>query len=72
MNLKEFAELSGVIVERCDPEWGGTWAYRTKDHPSSAECGYRTEKELYVAWAKETFGKTCYNALKKLLEKEHK
>lgn len=68
MTLKEFAVLSGVKVERCDNTWGGTWSYRTSINPNVLFCGYRTESELFNAWARETFGKDALKALKKLMK----
>ena len=80
MNLKEFATKAGVIVERCDPIWGGTWAYRTKDSTHCSIRGFKSESRLYKSWAKNTFGKecsyvlpqggwrTCYKALQALLD----
>ncbi len=67
MTLKDFATMAGVTVERCDKEWGGTFAYKTADNPSCTYCGHRTEAELYRAWAEETFGKAAFKALSKLL-----
>lgn len=69
MNLKDFAAISGVIVSRCDKEWGGTFAYKTLDHPNITTCGYRTEAALYKGWAEETFGKNSFKAILKLLDK---
>ena len=68
MTLKELALLSGVSVERCDKEWGGTWAYKTADCPNSTMCGYRSESAVYKAWAEDTFGKTAFKTLAKLLK----
>ena len=67
MTLKDFAALAGVTVERCDKEWGGTWAYKTADNPRCTFCGHRTEAALYRAWAEDTFGKAAFKALAKLL-----
>jgi hypothetical protein len=67
MTLKDFATMAGVTVERCDKEWGGTWAYKTADNPRCTFCGHRTEKALYRAWAEDTFGKAACKALAKLL-----
>ena len=67
MTLKDFATMAGVAVERCDKEWGGTWAYKTADNPRCTYCGYRTEAALYRAWAEDTFGKEAFKALAKLL-----
>lgn len=69
MNLKEFATLVGVTVERCDSSWGGTWAYKTADNPNCTWKGYRSEDTLYKAWGEETFGKQTFKALSKLLSK---
>lgn len=67
MTLKDFATMAGVTVERCDKEWGGTWAYKTADNPRCTCCGHRTEAALYRAWAEDTFGKAAFKALAKLL-----
>lgn len=69
MTLKELAEAAGVTVLRCNKEWGGTWAYKTPDHPHSTVCGYRTEAALYKGWAEEVFGKHAFKALSKLLDR---
>ena len=68
MTLKEFALLGGIVVSRCDKEWGGTWAYSTKDHPKATCCGYRNEVAAYKSWAQDTFGKAAANELFKLLK----
>lgn len=68
MKLKDFAKMAGVRVERCDKEWGGTWAYKTVDCPNVTTCGYRTEAAVYRAWAEDAFGKAASKALTKLLK----
>ncbi len=67
MTLKDFAEAAGVVVFRCDKDWGGTWGYTTIDNPRSSICGYRSEAALYRGWAEETFGKSAFKAIAKLL-----
>lgn len=67
MTLQDFAEMAGVSVFRCEREWGGTWAYRTPDAPNCSMCGYRSERELYKAWAEDSFGKQATKALIALL-----
>jgi hypothetical protein len=67
MTLKEFAELSGVILSRCSEDWGGTWEYGQVDHPTFSVAGYKTEEAAYRGWAENTFGETAANALLKLL-----
>lgn len=69
MNLEQFAEKAGVIIIRCDKEWGGTWGYTTKDNPDSSVNGYRTKKEVLNGWLIHTFGDRCAKAVKSLLEK---
>jgi len=69
MTIKDFAEMSGVTVFRCGPEWGGTWAYKLKDSPNMSVNGFKTEDAVYKRWARETFGETTLKALMKLLRK---
>lgn len=67
LTLKDFAQASGVITERCSKEWGGTWAYKISSEPTITYCGFRTEAELYSAWAQDTFGSGASKALLALL-----
>jgi hypothetical protein len=70
MNLKQFAEASGVTLEPCDKVmWGGQWAYKTAENPDFTYSGYRTENAAYKAWAKHTFGELAAKTLFKLLDK---
>lgn len=66
MTLKEFAAKCGVTTARCDPIYGGTWAYHTDPH--SRFCGYETEEDALKAWLKDEFGSKAGKAVQKLLE----
>lgn len=70
MTLREFAEIAGVRLTRCDASWGGTWAYKTHDNPNCTNAGYRSEAEALKTWGEETFGKVAFKALRNLLEKK--
>jgi hypothetical protein len=67
MTLEEFVKLGGCQAQRCEKEWGGTWAYTTKDYPNSTQCGYRTEQAAYKAWLDDSFGPVLAKAVLKLL-----
>ena len=69
MTLAEFAQSAGVRITRCEPEWGGTWAYRMADAPYVAYCGYRSEQACYKAWLENTFGKSTAKAIMDLLRR---
>jgi len=69
ISIQTFAKDAGVVVSRCDKEWGGTWQYQESSYPDSTICGFRTETELYNSWAKETFGEKAFKTLQKLIRK---
>jgi len=69
MTLAEFAQSAGVRITRCEPEWGGTWAYQLLDHPHGTYCGYRSEQACYKAWLENTFGATTAKAILDLLRR---
>lgn len=72
MTLEEFAVLAGVEVFNCDVEWGGRFAYRTKDHPNSAVCGFVTKNAAYKGWLASEFGSHLSKAVMKLLREAKK
>ena len=57
MTLEEFAKLAGVSVFKCDPEWGGSIGYNSKDYPNSRK-----------SWLEDTFGPTTAKAVLALLK----
>lgn len=68
MTLNQFAAEAGVSFFRCEPEWGGTWAYRTADYPNSTHCGYKTRRDALRSWMVDAFGERSANALEKIIE----
>lgn len=69
MTLSEFAQAAGVRITRCDPGWGGTWAYELIDYPNCKYCGYRSAHACYRAWLSDTFGATTAKAIMDLLRR---
>lgn len=69
-SLTKFAREAGVSIFRCGPGWGGRIAYREKDHPRSAVCGFRSAHEAYMHWLVGTFGQTTADALLSLLARK--
>jgi hypothetical protein len=69
MNIKEFAEDAGVTIGRCEPDWGGTYSYKSEDYPNSTVCGFRSEAAAYKGWMEDSFGKKTTKALLRLLKK---
>lgn len=69
MNLEEFSKLAGVEVTTCDPEWGGSYGYKTLDSPDCVFCGFKTKKDALTNWVLDTFGINCGKALLELLKK---
>lgn len=68
MTLEDFAKDAGVTLFRCDPEWGGTWGYKSEDYPNTSYCGFRSANAAYKGWAEGTFGKRSTKALLKLFK----
>ena len=68
MTLEEFAKLAGVSVFKCDPEWGGSIGYNSKDYPNSRICGFRSEAAAYKSWLEDSFGPTTAKAVLALLK----
>jgi hypothetical protein len=68
MTLEEFANLAGIELVECDPEWGGKFAYITKDYPNCMISGFRTKRAAYKAWLQDTYGKYAAVAIVKLLD----
>lgn len=56
MTLKEIADLAGIVIFRCDPNWGGTYGYRSAEDPHCSVCGYKTEDRLIKAYISQHFG----------------
>lgn len=67
MTLKQFANLCGCKIVSCEKEWGGRYAYTTKDSPNITFCGFKTAAEARSAWMDETFGETAGAIVRKLL-----
>ena len=72
MTLEEFAKQAGMTLIECEPEWGGRVGYKTKDHPNSSVCGYRTAKSAYKGWLNSEFGENNAKAILKLLKETQK
>jgi hypothetical protein len=53
--IRELAKKAGCTVKRCDPSWGGTWAYSVLDKNYSV-CGLKTEQAAYESFMKEELG----------------
>lgn len=50
MKIVKFAEKAGVKFSRCDPEWGGTWAYKDSAEATCTICGFKTKTEAAESW----------------------
>jgi hypothetical protein len=65
IKVRELAEEAGVIIFKCGKEWGGEFAYKTKNC-NAAVCGYKTEKALYKNWFETQSNQNFVKALVKL------
>ncbi|UMO77328.1 hypothetical protein SmaMPs15_000177 [Stenotrophomonas maltophilia phage vB_SmaM_Ps15] len=50
MKIVKFAEKAGVKFSRCDPEWGGTWAYKDSAESNCTFAGFKTKEEAAEFW----------------------
>lgn len=48
MKIVKLAETCGVVFKRCDPTWGGTWAYSVDLHTTFN--GYATKEDAAENW----------------------
>jgi len=73
MELHEIAKLTGEEISRCEPSWGGTWAYGSKGWRI---CGFKTEEKAIQSILEDKFGgplgKLCLKLLKKHKTKQAK
>lgn len=73
MTLRQFANLCGCKIVSCEKEWGGRYAYTTKDSPNITFCGFKTAAEARSAWLDDTLGGSIAGDLvKKLLFDEER
>lgn len=70
MKLRAFARLAGVRVIICGGGWGGKYGYTLLDAPNCQYCGFKSAKEAYEGWLKDTYPEKLYNAMLKLLEEK--
>lgn len=66
MNVIQFAQKCGLVLIRCEKEWGGTHGYYMEDSPLSKHFGYRSELATCKAWVTDRFGTQGLSALKSL------
>ncbi len=67
MTVKQFAMHAGVTTYRCEPEWGGTWAYKTADAGNVTMAGYKTELDALQNWLNDAFGDKLATTVRMLL-----
>lgn len=68
MTLLQLAKLSDVTFDRCDTQWGGTWAYRTCPSAKLKVCGFKTKKAAAESWLSGLAGSTkTFEAINQLL-----
>jgi len=73
MNLKEFTDLCGLIIEKNKPKvtyYPGRYYYTTRDHPDISTYSFNTAKEARTHFVNHLFGKSPAKAILKLLEGE--
>jgi hypothetical protein len=67
MNLKEFAENSGVVVSEGEGTFKGTFEYYTKENSNSRYVNHKSEELLYKSWLKREFTNKQIIAINQLL-----
>jgi hypothetical protein len=55
MTYKQIIKIMDVEIIRCDPKWGGSWGYASKDGRFSV-CGFKNEKKTVEFLTKQKFG----------------
>ena len=69
MTYQKFAKDCGCRITRCEPRWGGTYAYYQKTSPDSLTCGFKDQDSAYSSYLKNTFGISPARALFKLFKR---
>ena len=68
MNLKQFADLSGVeVFKHASVVHGGKYAYSVNDNRHTRMCGFNTKADAREYWLQDTFGENTASAIKTLL-----
>lgn len=67
MTLEQFAKKAGVEIIDSPRGFGGKYAYREKDSPNCATCGFKTKNAAYKHWLSGVFGGSTGRAVLALL-----
>ncbi len=59
IDIDEIANECGIKFIRCDPSWGGTWAFTEEARKGNNQvtiAGYRTKKAALRGWFESELG----------------
>ena len=70
MTDQEITALMDIEIFRCDPEWGGTWAYKTVGENCSI-CGFKSKKQLINRVLRDRVGGDSLGRLMMKLLRKH-